>query len=117
MSFFDKFKKDSRNDGGKKTEEIMQQRASIKDTFRTNLRALGFTTMEIEEVILVIEDYERKIEYAKMKLDGSNINNPDPTIIMHDVHEEIGKYRDQMAADIKAKVEEIKQRKQAWRGE
>ncbi len=117
MSFFDRFKKDSSNDGGKRTEEIKQQRASIKDTFRTNLSALGFTSMEIEEVILVIEDYERKIEYAKMKLDGSNINNPDPGIIMHDVHEEIERYRDQMAADIKAKVEEIKQRKQAWKGE
>ena len=117
MSFLDKFKKDNSNDGGKKTEEIKEQRASIKDTFRTNLRALGFTTMEIEEVILVIEDYERKIEYAKLKLDGTNINNPDPTIIMHDVHEEIAQYREQMALDIKAKVEEIKQRKKAWEGE
>ena len=117
MSFFDRFKKDSSNDGGKRTEEIMQQRNLIKDTLRTNLKAIGFTTMETEEVIMVIEDYEQKISYAKLKLDGTNINNPDPTIIMHDVQEEIHKYQQDMANDIKAKIEEIKQRKQVWKEE
>lgn len=116
MGIFDKFKKNSKNDGGAKTEKIKQERENIKETFRKNLREIGFTTMEIDEVIDVIVMYEQKIEYAKLKLIGTNINNPDPSEIMHDVFSEIREYELNMGRDVKAKIEEIKKRKQAWQG-
>ena len=117
MSFFDKFKKNSTNDGGARTEKIKQERENIKETFRKNLREIGFTTMEIEEVIDVIVMYEQRIEYAKLKLIGTNINNPDPGDIMNDIFGKIREYELNMGRDVKAKIEEIKQRKQAWKGE
>ena len=118
MSFFDKFKKDSKNDGGARTEKIKQDREKIKETFRTNLREIGFTSMEIEEVIDVITVYEQKIELEKMKLNGTNIN-PDIGEMNDTMKEVFGKIREfelNMGRDIKAKIEEIKKRKQAWQG-
>lgn len=116
MSFLDKFKKNSKNDGGARTEQIKKDREAIKETFRTNLREIGFTSMEIDEVLDVITMYEEKIEFAKLKLIGTNINNPDPGEIMHDVFGEIREYELNMGRDIKAKIEEIKKRKQEWKG-
>lgn len=100
------------NDDGKKTEQIMSQREDLKNQIADNLKKIGFTTMEVTEVLNVIEEVYSNIEKAKLKLIGSNINNQDPNIIMKAVFDEIHQYQKELPVKIKEKIQEIKLRKE-----
>lgn len=99
------------------TEKIKEERDKIKTTLENNLKQLGFTKLEINEVIDVITLAEADIKVLKDSLIGTNINNSDPTPIMKKVMDEIRERQQQMAADIKVKVEQIKKRKADFRKE
>lgn len=101
---------------GKKKEEnltkkIEEDREKIKETMVANLKKLNFTNMEINEVMELIAVAETKIQILKDSLIGSNINNDDPTPQMKQVHDEIMAIQQQLAADIKNKVAQIRERK------
>lgn len=94
-----------------KTEKIMQERSEIKNTLANNLKNIGFTEDEIEEVLDVITKSEEAIQVQKDLLIGTNINNPDPNIIMREIFDEIRRLQIQTGVDVKAKIAEIKARK------
>ena len=93
------------------TKKIEEDRANIKETLVANLKKLNFTNMEINEVMELIAIAETKIQVLKDSLIGSNINNPDPTPLMRQVHNEIMAIQQQLAVDIKSKVIQIKEKK------
>lgn len=93
------------------TQKIEEDRQNIKETLAANLKKLKFTNMEISEVMELIAVAETKIQVLKDSLIGSNINTDDPTPIMKQVHDEIMAIQQQLAIDIKTKVEQIKKRK------
>lgn len=94
-----------------KTEKIMQERSEIKNTLANNLKGIGFTEEEIEEVLDVVTKSEEAIQEQKDLLIGTNINNPDPNIIMREIFDEIKRLQLQTGVDVKAKIAEIKARK------
>lgn len=102
--FFDK--KDA-----SQTEKIMEQREQIKASMEANLRKLNFTSLEVSEVLELISIAETKIQFIKDSLIGSNINIEDPTPIMKKAQDEIRRLQQELANDIRNKVEEIKKRK------
>ena len=92
-------------------KKIEEDREKIKETMAANLKKLNFTNMEINEVMELIAVAETKIQILKDSLIGSNINNDDPTPQMKQVHDEIMAIQQQLAADIKSKVAQIRERK------
>lgn len=94
-----------------KTEKIMNERSEIKNTLANNLKGIGFTEDEIEEVLDVVTKSEEAIQEQKDLLIGTNINNPDPNIIMREIFDEIKRLQLQTGVDVKAKIAEIKARK------
>ena len=89
------------NDGGVKTKRIEQDRAYIKETLRRNLEKGGFNEEEIESVMKIVTDTEHEIAYAKNYLVGTNINNDDPSKVMHVVFNEIQRLQVEMAVKIR----------------
>lgn len=111
MGFFDLFfgeKKEEEN----KTQQIADERKKIREEMRQNLTKIGFTEEEIQEVFKIINLAEYNIDLAKKSLIGTNINNLDPTAIMDETTEKIRNLQQQMAIDIKAKIQEIQLNKQ-----
>lgn len=100
------------NDGGVKTKRIEQDRAYIKETLRRNLEKGGFNEEEIESVMKIVTDTEHEIAYAKNYLVGTNINNDDPSKVMHVVFNEIQRLQAEMAVKIRHQVYEIQLKKQ-----
>ncbi len=94
-----------------KTEEINKQRAQLKKTMSKNLKDKGFTAEEVKEVLEILEDAERDIQMKKDSLEGSNINNDHTLEIMDKVFYDIRQLELKMAADVRAKIAEIVQRK------
>ncbi|MBE7705290.1 MAG: hypothetical protein E7Z90_05715 [Cyanobacteria bacterium SIG29] len=94
-----------------KTDEIMEERSEIKKTMATNLKAIGFSDSEIEEVLDVITKAETAIQIQKDNLIGTNINTYDPNPAMKEIFDEIRKIQLQSAEDVKSKIAEIKARK------
>lgn len=107
VNFFKKLSVDDES----KTEKIMEERSEIKKQMEENLRKLNFTTIETKEVLNLISTTERKIETLKVKLIGSNINNDDPMPFQEKILGEIKELQQQLQLDIRAKVQEIRQRK------
>lgn len=100
------------NDGGAKTKRIEEDRAYIKETLRRNLEKGGFDEEEIASVMKIVTDTEHEIAYAKNYLVGTNINNDDPSKIMHVVFNEIQRLQAEMAVKIKHQIFEIQLKKQ-----
>ena len=100
------------NDGGVKTKRIEQDRAYIKETLRRNLEKGGFNEEEIESVMKIVTDTEHEIAYAKNYLVGTNINNDDPSKVMHVVFNEIQRLQAEMAVKIRHQIYEIQLKKQ-----
>ena len=94
-----------------KTAEIMEQRDGIKGTLVKNLKGIGFTDDEINEVLAIIKKAEDDVHVQKDMLIGTNINNPNPNAIMREKFAEIRRIQLQSGEDIKAKIAEIKARK------
>lgn len=99
---FDDFSNEKDN-----TQKIMQERDKIKNQMVKKLLALKFNENEINEVLNIIDMTEAKIEAAKVKLNGTNINTDDPTPVMKLVLDEIKLLQTKMAIDIRAKINEI----------
>lgn len=94
-----------------KTEKIMQERAKIKETMSRNLERIGLTQEEIMEVLSILDKSEDEIQKQKDLLIGTNINNPEPGIIMKEIFDEIKRLQLKAASDIKAKIAEIRTKK------
>jgi hypothetical protein len=94
-----------------KTEKIMEERSELKSKMKDNLKALNFTTIEINEVLDIVTVAERKIEKIKLGLVGSNINNDNTLALQGKAMEEIREIQKQLQIDIKDKVQEIRERK------
>lgn len=114
MGFFDElFGKKETN----KTEQINKDRDKIKSDLEKILKTAGFTKLEIKEVLDVIILAEADIQLLKDSLIGTNINNSDPTPVMKKVMDEIRARQQEMAVDIKKKIQEIKKRKEQFKKE
>ena len=96
-----------------KTEQIMEERSNIKQTLAKNLRNINFTEDEINEVLAIITKMEKDVQIEKDRLIGSNINNLDTEAIMNEVFGEIRRLQLKSGEDIKAKIAEIRERKQS----
>lgn len=95
--------------------EITKNRGTLKNNIRVSLMRCGFTEMEVNEVINVIELAEADIRIAEDSIKHCNINNPDPTRSMHAAIEDIRRYQKELAYDVRKKIMEIMQRKRAMR--
>jgi len=94
-----------------KTEKINKERSQIKETMAQNLQRIGFSEQEINEVLAILDKSEEEIQKQKDLLIGTNINNPDPNLIMREIFEEIRRIELKAASDIKTKISEIRLRK------
>ncbi len=99
------------------TEKIKEDRDKIKTVLQGNLQKLGFTRLEIKEVLDIVTITEAEIQVLKDSLIGTNINNPDPLPIMEKVRDEIRALQQKMATDIKLKVQQIQKRKAEFKKE
>lgn len=106
MGFFDELKNKD------KTEKIARDRQNIKDTIEEKLHGIGFSDKEILEVIKIIDEAEAKIEVLKVSLNGTNINpEGDPMFPLNMSLLEIKKLQNEMAINVRNKIDEIKKRK------
>ena len=93
------------------TDEINEERSEITKTLMKNLKGIGFTDDEVEEVVCIIDMAEAKIQEKKDSLIGTNINNPNVNEDMKKIFQAIRNIQLQMGEDVKAKIAEIKGRK------
>lgn len=93
------------------TDEIIEKRKKILEEMASKLRQVGFTQEEIDEVINIQIESEKKIQEQKDLLIGTNINNPNPTIIMKEIMTEIRRLEEKAAMDMRAKIAEIRQKR------
>lgn len=104
MMEFDDF-----SDKKTKTDKILEKREKIKNQLAGKLEKLNFSETQIEDVIEIIDIAEAEIAKIKSNLNGTNINNPDPTPIMKAAFSEIKMRELQMGIDIRKKIDEIMQ--------
>lgn len=95
--------------------EVTKNRGTLKNNIRVSLMRCGFTEMEVNEVINVIELAEADIRIAEDSIKHCNINNLDPTRSMHAAIEDIRRYQKELAYDVRKKIMEIMERKRAMR--
>ena len=94
-----------------KTEEIKEERKRILNEMASKLTQVGFTKEEIDEVLNIQIESEKKIQEQKDLLIGTNINNPEPSIIMKEIMTEIRRLEEKAAMDMRAKIAEIRQKR------
>lgn len=92
------------------TDKINKERSEIKETMAKNLKNIGFSDEEVQEVTSILARCEEDVQEFKDLLIGSNINNDDTIGTMQVVFEQIRKVELQAAEDIKAKIAEIRKR-------
>lgn len=105
MGFFDNFKKKS------KTEEIMSERARLKESISNKLKNIGFTPEEVEEVLSILIKCEEEVQKVKDEMIGTNINNDFAVEVTQEKLNEVRRLELKAGDDIKAKINEIRQRK------
>jgi len=98
---------DIRDEDDSKTQKILSDREKIKNQLARKLKGLKFSEDEIYEVLDIVDMAEARIEKVKMSLNGTNINNDDPTTVMKIAFDEIKVLQTKMAIDIRAKINEI----------
>lgn len=111
MSFFKKLGQALGIIPENKTEEINKKRSEVKDSMEVNLKSIGFTQEEVDEVLHIITVAEDEIQKQKDLLIGTNINNHYFNETMRPIFAEIKRLQLKMADDIRNKISEIKQRK------
>lgn len=111
MSFFKKLGKALGINPENKTKKISKKHIEVKASMEENLKSIGFTQEEINEVLNIIDTAEKKIQEQKDLLIGIDINNRYVKETMKPIFEEIKKLQLKMANDIKEKIDEIKERK------
>lgn len=98
-----------------KTDKINEDRVKVKQNLSEGLKKIGLTKMEIKEVLNIVDATETEIQDLKNSLLGKNINNPDAMAVLEKTKVEIRTLQEQMALDIKKKVQEIQKRKSDYR--
>ena len=111
MSFFKKLGQALGIVPENKTQEINKKRSEVKDSMEANLKSIGFTDEEVNEVLDIITVAEDEIQKQKDLLIGTNINNQYFNETMRPIFAEIKRLQLKMADDIRNKISEIKQRK------
>lgn len=111
MSFFKKLGQALGIVPENKTQEINKKRSEVKDSMEANLKSIGFTDEEVNEVLDIITVAEDEIQKQKDLLIGTNINNQYFNEAMRPIFAEIKRLQLKMADDIRNKISEIKQRK------
>lgn len=95
-----------------KTAQIKEERSKIVSGISEKLKMLNFTDEEINEVTSILKKMEADVQIEKNALIGTNINNPDPTIIMKEKMDKIREIELKAAEDMRTKIAEIKKRKE-----
>lgn len=98
-----------------KNRDEMKER--LMATLTTNLSAHNFTKMEIKEVFDIIELAEADIQSLKDSLVQIKQTSANPTAAILKIKKEVEFIQQQMAADIKTKIRQIKLRKQQFKKE
>ena len=94
-----------------KTEEINVERSKIMKYFALSLKSIGFSEDEINEVLSVLTKCEQDVQKVKDEMIGTNINNDFAVEITQEKLNEVRRIELKAADDIRAKIAEIKQRK------
>lgn len=89
------------------TQKILNKREGLKNQLASKLQKLGFSDIQIDGILNIIDTAEAKIEKIKISLNGTNINTDDPTPVMKQALDEIKICRLQMEIDIRTKISEI----------
>jgi len=93
-------------------EDIMKERSKIKDEIAQTLKETNFTDLEVKEVLLIVDDTEKRIEVLKRKITNLSRSFEDPTGKVEAVKQEISEETRIMNEKLRAKVQEIIARKQ-----
>lgn len=119
MGLFNFFGKS--NEAQKKKVEKPKSRDEMKErlmaTLTKNLSEHNFTKMEIKEVFDIIELAEADIQELKDSLMQIKMTSSNPTAAVMKIKKEVEFIQQQMAADIKTKIRQIKLRKQQFKKE
>jgi len=94
-----------------KTEEIREKRSLINETLENNLKKIGFTQEEVDEVFKIITKCDNEIQRIKDDMIGTNVNNEFAVETTQSYLKEIRNLENQMGLDVRAKIAEIQQRK------
>ncbi len=101
--------------------ETQQTRNQMKEklmaTLTKNLSVHNFTQSEISEVFSIIEKAEDNIQKLKENLLHIKETSENPTVAIIKIKREVEFIQQQMSADIKTKIRQIKLRKQNKRKE
>ena len=87
-------------------EQLMDERQQIKSKIQKTLEGIGLMPDEVNEVLNIVDETEKRIEFLKNQLIGSNIDQ-DPTEIQKLVFGLIKENREEMTVKMKLKVDEI----------
>lgn len=98
FNFF-KFKKKEKEE---KYEKILSQRESIKQSLKQTFIQLGFNNEQMQELFVIIDDSQNRIEELKKKLLDNNSGEFQEQII-----KEIEEISKQMQVDLKTRTDEI----------
>ena len=123
MGLFNFFGK-SNNDSAPKPKsavEINQAKSAMKEklmaSLTKSLTAHNFTKMEIKEVFDIIDLAEADIQNLKDSLMQIKMTSSDPTAAILKIKKEVEFIQQQMAANIKTKIRQIKIRKSQFKKE
>ncbi len=123
MGLFNFFGK-SNNDSApkpKRAVEINQAKSAMKEklmaSLTKSLTAHNFTKMEIKEVFDIIDLAEADIQNLKDSLMQIKMTSSDPTAAILKIKKEVEFIQQQMAANIKTKIRQIKIRKSQFKKE
>lgn len=103
-----------RTESNSKNSEMKER---LLQTLTKNLSAHNFTKSEIQEVFNIIEVAEDNIQDLKDNLIRIKETSANPTIAILKIKKEVEFIQQQMAADIKTKIRQIKLRKQQFKKE
>lgn len=89
-----------------------EMKEKLMATLTKNLSAHDFTESEIKEVFNIVETAEENIQSLKENLLKIKETSENPTIAIIKIKREVEFIQQQMSADIKTKIRQIKLRKQ-----
>lgn len=96
-------------------QEVIDERNKIKENISNNFKTqLGFTNLEVKELLDLVTLAEAEIEEIKRGLANVNINNPNTEIDVENAVKKINQVSQQMYEDIKTKAAIIMQRKKEF---
>lgn len=94
-----------------------ERKERLMQTLTKSLSAHNFTKLEIKEVFDIVELAEADIQALKNSLLQIKQSNTNPTAAIIKIKKEVEYIQQQMAADIKTKIRQIKLRKQQYKKE